>query len=90
MKDGRVPVRLVRTVLEVSGIQFIILGFMSWLAAQWVQSGESPDDITLDFLVVLADLSQALTHTPPYIALTIIGSLLIALGTVPRRSNASD
>jgi hypothetical protein len=85
LKDGGVSLKLVRTVLQVSGIVFIILGFMSWLAAVWVQSGQSPDDITLDFLVALADLSQALTHTPPYIALTILGILLIALGTALRR-----
>jgi hypothetical protein len=74
-----VPLSLVRTVLQVAGVEFIILGFMSWLAAAWVQSEEAPHERTLDFLVALADLSRALTHTPPYIALTILGVLLIAL-----------
>jgi hypothetical protein len=71
-------------VLQISGTEFIVLGFMSWLAAVWVQSRQTPKERTLDFLVALADLSQALTHTPPYIALTIFGILLVALGTALR------
>ncbi len=78
------PLRLLRTALQVSGVEFIILGFASWLAAVWVQSKKLPDERTLDFLVALADLTRALTHTPPYIALTILGILLIALGTALR------
>jgi hypothetical protein len=79
-----VPLRLLRKALQVSGVEFIILGFVSWLAAVWVQSEKLPDERTLDFLVALADLTRALTHTPPYIALTILGILLIALGTALR------
>jgi hypothetical protein len=79
-----VPLRLVRTALQVSGVEFIILGFVSWLAAVGVQSRQSPDERTLEFLVALADLTQALTHTPPYTALTILGILIIALGTALR------
>ena len=78
------PLRLVRTALQVSGVEFIILGFASWLAAVWAQSEELPDERTLDFLVALADLSRALTHTPPYISLTILGILFFALGTALR------
>lgn len=81
--------------LQILGIEFIILGFMSWMAQLWVQYAEiqytettdarvsrdlAPPDF-LDFLVALADLTRALTHTPPYIALTLLGILLIALGT---------
>jgi hypothetical protein len=77
-------IRYVRVVLQISGIEFIVLGFMSWLAAVWVQSRRTPDERTLDFLVALADAGQALTHTPPYIALTSLGFLLIALGTALR------
>jgi hypothetical protein len=65
-------------------VEFIILGFVSWLAAAWIQSGQPSDERTLDFLVALADLTRALTHTPPYIALTILGILFIALGTALR------
>jgi hypothetical protein len=79
-----VSLSLVRMVLQISGIEFIVLGFMSWLAAVWVQSRQMPDERTLDFLVALAALSQAMTHTPPYIALTILGIVLIALGTALR------
>jgi hypothetical protein len=84
-----VALRLIQTVLQISGIEFIILGFLSWLAALWVQSGQTPDALTLDYLVTIANLSQALTRTPPYIALTILGILLIALGTALRRIDTS-
>jgi hypothetical protein len=73
-----------RAVLQISGIELIVLGFLSWLAEVWVQSAQTPDEITLDFLVTLADLSQALTRTPPYVAPTILGILLIAGGTALR------
>jgi hypothetical protein len=73
-------------VLQISGIEFIVLGFMSWLAAVWVQSTQTADEkAPLNLLVALADPTQALTHTPPYIALTILGILLIALGTALER-----
>ena len=81
--------RLIRTVLQVSGIEFIVLGFLSWLAALWTQNGQTPDQITLSYLVALADLSQALTSTPPYIALTILGILLIVSGTALRWLNTN-
>jgi hypothetical protein len=80
-----VSLRLVQMVLQILGIEFIVLGFMSWMAAVWVQSMQTVDERTLDFLVALADLTRALTHTAPYIALTILGILLIALGTALSR-----
>jgi len=80
-----VALRVIRTVLQISGIEFIILGLLSWLAALWAHSTQAPDQITLNVLVSLSDLSQALTGTPPYIALTILGVLLIASGIVLRR-----
>ena len=76
--------RLLRAVLQISGIELIVLGFLSWLAKVWAQSAQTPDEMTLDFLIALADLSQALTHAPPYVAPTILGVLLIALGTALR------
>jgi hypothetical protein len=84
-----VSLKLLRAVLQISGIEFIVLGFLSWVAEVWVQSRRAPDEVTLEFLVALADLSRALTHTPPYIALTILGILLIALGTALRRIDAN-
>ncbi len=76
--------KLLRAVLQISGIEFIVLGFLCWLAQVWVQSARTPDEMTLDFLVALADLSQALTRTPAYVAPTILGILLIAVGTALR------
>jgi hypothetical protein len=89
--------RLVRMVLQISGMEFIVLGFMSWIAALWVQhekfqypntadksAYEKAYEKVLDSLVALDDLSRTLTHSPPYIALTVLGILLIALGTSVR------
>src|SRR3712207_5562891 len=84
-RDGRVFLKLLRAGLQISGMEFIVLGFLSWLAEVWVEGERTPDEITLDFLVALADLSQALTRTPPFVAPTILGILLIALGTALRR-----
>ena len=82
--------KLLRAVVQISGIEFMVLGFLSWLAEAWVQSTQAPDEVTLDLLVALADLSRALTHTPPYIALTAMGILLITAGTALRRVATSD
>ena len=76
--------KLLRAVLQISGAELIVLGFLSWMAEAWVQSARAPDEVTLDLLVALADLSRALTHAPPYIALTTLGILLISLGTALR------
>ncbi len=45
---------------------------------------EAPPEY-VDSLAALADLTQALTHAPPYIAPTILGILLIAAGTALRQ-----
>jgi hypothetical protein len=89
-----VSLSLVRMGLQILGIEFIVLGFMSWMAALWVQyekvqHAKTADEgayarayeQALDSLVALADLSRALAHAPPYIALTLLGILLIGLGT---------
>jgi hypothetical protein len=72
-------------VLQISGIECIVLGFMSWMAALSIQQLKTTDvrayEGALNFLVTLADLTRALTHTPPYIGLTSMGILLIGLGT---------
>jgi hypothetical protein len=82
--------RLARTVLQISGIEFIILGFVSWLAALWVHSTKPADEnVPLNLLVTLADQTQALTHASPYIAPTILGIFLIALGTALRYLDAN-
>jgi hypothetical protein len=39
----------------------------------------------VDSLATFADLTQALTHAPPYIAPTILGIVLIAAGTALRQ-----
>jgi hypothetical protein len=76
--------KLLRMVLQISGIECIVLGFMSWMAALSIQhpmtAEVKPYEEALNFLVALADLTRALTHTPPYVGLTSLGILLIALG----------
>ena len=39
----------------------------------------------VDSLAAFADLTQAFTHAPPYIAPTILGTVLIAVGTALRQ-----
>ena len=77
--------KFLRIVLQISGIECIVLGFMSWMAALSIQHPMTADvkayEVALNFLVALADLTRALTHTPPYVGLTSLGILLIALGT---------
>ena len=72
-------------VLQISGIECVVLGFMSWMATLSIQHPQTADvkayEEVLNFLVTLADLTRALTHTPPYIGLTSLGILLIGLGT---------
>ena len=75
---------LLRMGLQILGIECIVLGFMSWMAALSIQHPMTTDvkayEVALNFLVALADLTRALTHTPPYVGLTSLGILLIALG----------
>jgi hypothetical protein len=79
-----VVLKLLRMVLQISGIECIVLGFMSWMAALSIQHLNTTDirayQGALNFLVTLADLTRALTHTPPYVGLTSLGILLIGLG----------
>ena len=91
--------RLLPKVLQILGVEVIFLGFICWMAALWVRyeyipyphttNGTEVLDIAspqyVDSLAALADLSQALTHAPPYIAPMILGILLIAAGTTLRQ-----
>jgi len=53
-------------------------------AASEAASESAPPEY-VDSLGTLADLTQALTHSPPYIAPTILGILLITVGTALRQ-----
>ena len=48
-------------------------------------ASESAPPEYVDSLGTLADLTQALTHSPPYVAPTILGILLITVGTALRQ-----
>jgi hypothetical protein len=78
-------VKHLRMVLQISGIECIVLGFMSWMAALSIQHLKTTDERAyeeaLNFLVTLADLTRTLTHAPPYVGLTGLGILLVGLGT---------
>ena len=71
--------------LQISGIECIVLGFMSWMAALSIQHLKTTEvkayEGALNFLVTLADLTRAVTHTPPYVGLASLVILLIGLGT---------
>ena len=98
-EDNHVFLKLLPKVLQILGVEVIFLGFICWMATLWVRYEYIPYPHTINgttvsvtaspeyvySLAALADLSQALTHAPPYIALTILGILLIAAGTALRQ-----
>ena len=93
--------RLLPKVLQILGVEVIVLGFICWIAIleiryddlQYLETRDrtavselyltSPEYVAppkyVDSLAALADLTQALTHAPPYIAPTILGILLIVV-----------
>jgi hypothetical protein len=73
------------------GVESIVLGFVSYMAELWARNEvEGDEEMPPRILVGLADLTRALTHASPLIALTILGILLIAVGAALRRLGTSE
>jgi hypothetical protein len=86
-----VSVRLLGAVLQILGVESIVLGFVSYMAELWARNEvEGDEEMPPRILVGLADLTRALTHASPLIALTILGILLIAVGAALRRLGTSE
>jgi hypothetical protein len=86
-----VSVRLLGAVLQILGVESIVLGFVSYMAELWARNEvEGDKEMPPRILVGLADLTRALTHASPLIALTILGILLVAVGAALRRLGTSE
>jgi hypothetical protein len=79
-------VRLCGAVLQTLGAESIVLGFvfyMAELSARHELRGD--EEAPPRLLIALANLTRALTHASPLVALTALGVLLIVIGTMLRR-----
>jgi uncharacterized membrane protein YidH (DUF202 family) len=86
-----VSVRLMGAMLQILGVESIVLGFVSYMAELWeTHKLRTEEEVPPRILVGLADLTRALTHASPLIALTILGILLIAVGAALRRLGTSE
>jgi hypothetical protein len=78
--------RVVGVVLQTLGVESIVLGFVSYLAELCVRYGwRADEEAPPRLLIALADLTRALTHASPLVALTTLGVLLILMGAALRR-----
>jgi hypothetical protein len=79
-------VKVLGAVLLTLGLECVVLGFASYMAELWVRH-EIPGDEEAPprTLVTLAEFIRTLTHASPLVALTVLGTILIALGVVLRR-----
>jgi hypothetical protein len=79
-------VRLFGAVLQTLGAESIVLGFVTYMAELWARhEWRADEEAPPRILVGLADLSRALTHASPLVALTALGVLLIVMGAALRR-----
>jgi hypothetical protein len=73
-------------VLQTLGVESIVLGFVSYMAELCVRYGwRADEEAPPRLLIALADLARALTHASPLVALTVLGAVLIVMGTALRR-----
>jgi hypothetical protein len=78
-------------VLQILGVESIVLGFVSYMAELWVRYNWSADEeAPFRLLVGLADLTRALSHVSPLIALAVLGILLIVMGAALSRLGANE
>jgi uncharacterized membrane protein HdeD (DUF308 family) len=78
--------RLLGAVLQTLGVKSIVYGFISYIAKLWAKhEWRADEEVSTRIFVGLADLTRTLTHTSPLIALTVLGILLIVVGTALRR-----
>ena len=82
--------RLFGAVLQTLGAESIVLGFVTYMAELWARhEWRADEEAPPRILVGLADLSRALTHASPLVALTALGVLLIVMGAALRRLDSN-
>ncbi len=83
-EDGRLG--LFGTVLQILGVEAIVLGFVTYIAELWARHKlRADEEVPPRIFVGLAELTRALTQVSPLVALTALGVLLIVLGATLRR-----
>jgi len=79
-------VRLFGAVLQTLGAESIVLGFVTYMAELWARhEWRADEEAPPRILVGLAEVTRALTHASPLVALTALGVLLIVMGAALRR-----
>ena len=83
--------RLLGAVLQTLGVESIVYGFISYIAKLWAKhEWRADEEVSTRIFVGLADLARTLTHTSLLIALTVLGILLIVVGTALRRLGTNE
>jgi len=78
--------RVVGVVLQTLGAESIVLGFVTYMAELWARhEWRADEEAPPRILVGLAEVTRALTHASPLVALTALGVLLIVMGAALRR-----
>ena len=73
-------------VLQILGVESIVLGVVSYMAELWARHDwRADEEVPPRIFVGLAELTRAVTHASPLMALTVLGALLIVGGTTLRR-----
>ena len=77
--------RLFGAVLQTLGMESMVLGFITYMAELWARhEWRADEEAPPPILVGLAEVTRALIHASPLVALTL-GVLLIVMGAALRR-----
>ena len=83
--------RLFGAVLQTLGMESMVLGFITYMAELWARhEWRADEEAPPPILVGLAEVTRALTHASPLIALTALGVLLIVSGAALRHLGADE
>ena len=81
--------KLLGSILQLLGVECIVLGFASYMAELWARHKIPGDEEAPPrLLVALADSIRFLTHASPLVAMTVLGLLSIAIGMALRYRGA--
>ena len=82
--------RVVGVVLQTLGAESIVLGFVTYMAELWARhEWRADEEAPPRILVGLAEVTRALTHASPLVALTALGVLLFVMGAALRRLDSN-
>ena len=82
--------RLFGAVLQTLGMESMVLGFITYMAELWTRhEWRADEEAPPPILVGLAEVTRALTHASPLVALTALGVLLLVMGAALRRLDSN-